>query len=43
MKELKELQDNQKNSKQQQVEARMVGDNLRKWKGKIFGPADTPY
>lgn len=21
----------------------MVGDNLRKWKGKIFGPADTPY
>jgi len=43
MKELKELQDNSKNSKQQQVEARMVGDNLRKWKGKIFGPADTPY
>jgi len=43
MKELKELQEAQKNSKAQQVEAKMVNDNLRKWKGKIFGPKDTPY
>jgi len=21
----------------------MAGDNLRRWKGKIFGPKDTPY
>lgn len=21
----------------------MVGDNIRRWKGKIFGPKDTPY
>lgn len=49
MKELKDLTDSQKNvrftiltqflqSKTQQVEAQMVGDNLRHWKGKIFGP-----
>lgn len=26
-----------------QVEARTVGDNIRRWKGTIFGPKDTCY
>jgi len=38
MKELKELQEQMKNSKGPTVEARIVGDDLRHWKGKIFGP-----
>ena len=25
------------------VEAKIVGDDIRHWKGKIFGPDDTPY
>mmetsp|Transcript_38803 Transcript_38803/g.28109 ORF Transcript_38803/g.28109 Transcript_38803/m.28109 type:complete len:112 (-) Transcript_38803:381-716(-) len=43
MKELKELQEQMKNSKGPTVEARIVGDDLRHWKGKIFGPMDTSY
>jgi ubiquitin-conjugating enzyme (huntingtin interacting protein 2) len=43
MKELKELQDAKKNTKGPTVEAQMVGNDLRHWKGTIFGPADTPY
>jgi ubiquitin-conjugating enzyme (huntingtin interacting protein 2) len=41
MKELKELQDAQKNTKVQTGEAKIVGDHLRHWKGTIFGPKDT--
>lgn len=29
--------------KDKAVEAKQVGDDLRHWKGKIFGPSDTPY
>mmetsp|Transcript_16803 Transcript_16803/g.25883 ORF Transcript_16803/g.25883 Transcript_16803/m.25883 type:complete len:114 (-) Transcript_16803:285-626(-) len=44
IKELKELQDGVRNAKGEQVvEAKTVGDDLRHWKGKIFGPKDTPY
>lgn len=43
MKELKELTEAMKNKSLMNVEARIVGDNLRHWKGKIFGPKDTPY
>jgi ubiquitin-protein ligase len=39
MKELKELQDSVKKAgKEQVVEAKVVGDDLRHWKGKVFGP-----
>ena len=39
MKELKELQDGVKKAgKEQVVEAKVVGDDLRHWKGKVFGP-----
>jgi ubiquitin-conjugating enzyme (huntingtin interacting protein 2) len=43
MKELKELQDAKKNNKGPTVEANMVGNDIRHWKGTIFGPMDTPY
>ena len=43
MKELKELQEGAKASKDKVVEAVTVDNNLRHWKGKIFGPDDTPY
>jgi len=43
MKELKELQDARKNNKGPTVEANMVGNDIRHWKGTIFGPSDTPY
>ena len=39
MKELKELQDGVKKAgKEQVVEAKVIGDDLRHWKGKVFGP-----
>ena len=28
---------------EQVVEAKVVNDDIRHWKGKIFGPDDTPY
>ena len=44
MKELKELQDGVKKANGEKVvEAKVVGDDLRHWKGKIFGPSDTCY
>ena len=43
MKELKELQEGAKASKDKVVEAATVDNNLRHWKGKIFGPDDTSY
>ena len=44
MKELKELQDGVKKANGELVvEAKVVGDDLRHWKGKIFGPKDTCY
>ena len=43
MKELKELQESAKSSKEKVVEAQTVDNNLRHWRGKIFGPDDTPY
>ena len=44
MKELKELQEGVKNAKEQKVvEAKVLGDDIRHWKGKIFGPGDTPF
>jgi len=45
MKELKELQEGMKKStpENRQVEARTVSDNIRHWKGTIFGPKDTCY
>lgn len=43
MKELKELQEAKKNTKGPIVEAAMVANNMRHWKGTIFGPSDTPY
>lgn len=45
MKELKELQEGMKKSTpdNKQVEARVVGDNIRHWKGTIYGPGDTCY
>lgn len=43
-KELKELAEGVKNANGEQVvEAKVIGDDLRHWKGKIFGPKDTPY
>jgi ubiquitin-protein ligase len=44
MKELKELQDGAKKSagKEQVVEAKVIGDDLRHWKGKVFGPVSIP-
>ena len=44
MKELKELQDGAKKSagKEQVVEAKVIGDDLRHWKGKVFGPVSLP-
>ena len=42
MKELKELQEQAK-GKEQVVQAKTVGDNIRHWKGTIFGPKDTSY
>ena len=42
MKELKELQDGVKKAgKEQVVEAKVVGDDLRHWKGKVFGPVSN--
>merc|ERR1712070_759348 len=43
MGELKELQETAKSSKTAVVEASVVGNNMRHWRGKIFGPSDTPY
>ena len=43
MKELKELQEAAKLNPNQAVQASLVGDNLRHWKGTIFGPSDTSY
>ena len=44
MKELKELQDGVKKANGELVvEAKVMGDDLRHWKGKIFGPKDTCY
>jgi len=45
MKELKELQAGMKTSTPENrvVEARVVGDNIRHWKGTIHGPGDTCY
>ena len=43
MKELKELQDSVKKAgKEQVVEAKVVGDDLRHWRGKVFGPVSLP-
>lgn len=43
MKELKELQDSVKKAgKEQVVEAKVIGDDLRHWKGKVFGPVSLP-
>jgi ubiquitin-conjugating enzyme (huntingtin interacting protein 2) len=45
MKELKELQEGAKNANKDNkvVEAAVVGNNMRHWRGKIFGPKDTAY
>jgi ubiquitin-protein ligase len=37
------LVNNPKAKGEQVVEAKVMGDDLRHWKGKIFGPKDTPY
>ena len=42
MKELKELQDGVKKANGELVvEAKVMGDDLRHWKGKIFGPVSS--
>ena len=43
LKELKELQEAAKKSAEKTVQAQVVGDNIRHWKGTIFGPKDTCY
>ena len=43
LKELKELQENSKKATEKTVQANVVGDNIRHWKGTIFGPKDTCY
>ena len=43
LKELKELQEAAKKSNEKTVQAQVVGDNIRHWKGTIFGPGDTCY
>ena len=44
MKELKELQEGVKKANGEKVvEAKVIGDDLRHWKGKVFGPPDTCY
>jgi len=43
LKELKEFEEAAKKSKEQTVVAKMLGSDMRHWKGTIFGPKDTPY
>ena len=44
MKEIKDLQRGVSNTKGEQVvEAKMLGEDLMHWKGKIFGPSDSCY
>ena len=44
MKEIKDLQKGVSNTKGEQVvEAKMLGEDLMHWKGKIFGPKDSCY
>jgi ubiquitin-conjugating enzyme (huntingtin interacting protein 2) len=45
MKELKELVEGAKNATAENrvVQAETVGNDMRHWKGKIFGPSDTAY
>ena len=39
----KEYQDLQKNQKENTVQVKMVGNDMRHWKGRIKGPIDTCY
>ena len=43
LKELKELQEVEKQSSSETVKANIVDDNLYHWKGTIFGPSDSCY
>ena len=44
MKEIKDLNKGVKDTKGEQVvEAKMIGEDLMHWKGKIFGPHDSCY
>ena len=42
-KELKELQMEASKNPNATISARTVGDDIRHWKGTIFGPSDTCY
>ena len=42
-KELKELQQEAQKNPNSVVSAKTVGDDIRHWKGTIFGPSDTCY
>ena len=43
LKELKEFEDIKNAKKEEQVKARVVNDNIRHWRGTVFGPSDTCY
>jgi ubiquitin-conjugating enzyme (huntingtin interacting protein 2) len=45
MKELKELVEGAKNASKESrvVQAEVIGNDMRHWKGKIFGPHETSY